>query len=206
MKLSRLVLILLLVLGMTGCASRGYVEGEVAAVQGRLDDVVTQVEDNQTRIDEQEQRIDEVTIALEDASQTAREAYERAQKAGKLAEGKLLYETVLAGDDVRFAFDKSELDQGSMTALDKFAGDLVTRNESVYIEVQGHTDATGADDYNLELGYERSQAVMRYLNMRHGLPLHRMSAISYGETAPVADNKTLDGRRKNRRVVLVVLK
>jgi outer membrane protein OmpA-like peptidoglycan-associated protein len=47
--------------------------------------------------------------------------------------------------------------------------------------------------------------VRRYLNLEHGIPLHRMSVISYGEAAPVADNDSKEGRAQNRRVALVVL-
>ena len=89
--------------------------------------------------------------------------------------------------------------------LDDLAADLRQRNENVYIEIQGHTDATGSDDYNLDLGRQRAEAVQRYLNLRHAVALHRMSVVSYGETAPVTDNDTRDGRSANRRVVLVVL-
>ena len=51
----------------------------------------------------------------------------------------------------------------------------------------------------------QAEAVRRYLNMQHGIPLHRMSVISYGESSPVTDNDTKEGRAQNRRVSLVVL-
>ena len=79
-------------------------------------------------------------------------------------------------------------------------------NENVYIEVQGHTDSVGSETYNEELGLERAEAVRRYLNMNQHIPLHRINVISYGESAPVTDNKSRDSRSQNRRVVLVVLK
>lgn len=209
----RLLLALLALASFVSCATKSYVRDEMKTTHARLDDVEGQVEANQTRLNEQETRIDDqeqqigqVTVALEEASQTARDALERAQKAGKLAEGKLLFETVLSDDNVTFGFDKAGLGEEAKAALDSFAARLITANQQIYIEIQGHTDSTGDEDYNLKLGYERAQAVLRYLNMRHGLPLHRMSAISYGETAPVADNSTREGRAKNRRVVLVVLK
>jgi len=202
--------VILSLLSVVGCASKGYVHEEVsrevAAVHARVDDVEGQVEANQERLDEQGHRIDAVSDVAEGASQTAREALERAVSAGKLAEGKLLFETALTDDKVKFGFDKKVLSPEAKAALDELAAQLVAANESVYVEIQGHTDATGTEDYNLDLGFERAQAALRYLNMRHGVPLHRMSAISYGETAPIADNSTREGRTQNRRVVLVVLK
>ena len=202
--------LLLLPVVFSGCASKGYVRDEVAkevtTAHQRIDDVEGQVEANQTRLDRQSEQLAEVSGVAENASQTAKDALERAVKAGKLAEGKLLFETALTDDQVKFDFEDTHLRPEATAALDDFAQDLVAANESVFIEIQGHTDASGEDDYNLELGFKRAEAVLRYLNMRHGLPLHRMSAISYGETAPVADNGTRDGRAQNRRVVLVVLK
>ena len=56
------------------------------------------------------------------------------------------------------------------------------------------------------VGEKRAEAVRRYLSRAHKLPLHRMSVISYGESAPIADNATREGRGQNRRVSLVVLK
>jgi len=187
----------------TGCATKKYVREEAgrqtAAVHTRVDTLQGQVEANQTQIKAHDEQIATV-------SRTAQEALQRAQEAGKLAEGKLLYETVLSDDKVKFGFNKSDISDTAKAALDEFAAPIVSSNENVYIEVQGHTDSVGSESYNEELGLERAEAVRRYLNMQHHIPLHRMSVISYGETAPVTDNKSRDSRAQNRRVVLVVLK
>jgi peptidoglycan-associated lipoprotein len=193
----------------SGCATkkyaRDYVAGEVETVNERIDGVEEQVEQNQTRLATHETRIEQTAGEAREASATAREALERAQEAGRLAEGKFLYEVVLTDQDVRFGFDRHELSPEAQAALDGFAESLKTENKNVYIEIQGHTDATGRDEYNEELGLERAEAVRRYLNRQHGVPLHRMNVISYGEAAPVADNQSRDGRAQNRRVALVVL-
>ena len=202
---SQAVFVVVLAAGVaaTGCATKKYVREEVGretgAVHTRVDTLSGQVEEAQTQIRAHDEQIAQ-------ASRTAQEALQRAQEAGKLAEGKLLYETVLSDDKVRFGFDKSSLSDEARAALDQFAQPLVGNNEGVYIEIQGHTDSVGSDQYNEELGLERAEAVRRYLNMQHKLALHRMSVISYGESAPVTTNDGRDGRAQNRRVVLVVLK
>ena len=195
-------LILLTTLSI-GCASKKYVSSEVGAMEAasgaRMDQIETQVEANQTRLDSHEQEIGEM-------SATAQEALDRAIAAGKLAEGKFLYETVLSDDNVRFGFDDDDLAETAQQALDVFVDDLRTRDENVYIEIQGHTDSTGDEYYNLALGERRSESVRRYLSSEGGIPLHRMAVISYGESAPISDNSTSEGRAANRRVTLVVLK
>lgn len=197
---------------MTGCATKKYVQTETQAVASRVDDVEAQVEENQTRLDQQEQEIGQVDSKAEGASQqateaskTAQEALDRAQEAGKLAEGKLLYEQVLTDNDVKFGFESANLSDSAKAAIDEFAEGLKSENKGVYIEIQGHTDSTGPENYNETLGLQRAEAVMRYLNREHDFPLHRMNVISYGESEPIADNNTREGRSQNRRVSLVVL-
>ena len=206
--LTKICLLVVVAAGLvtSGCATKKYVQQETGAVHTRVDDVEEQVEENQTAIRDTDQRVDQNTQNVAEASQTAREALERAQEAGRLAEGKFLYETVLTDDKVRFGFDKSELSDEAQAALDAFASELKSRNENVFVEIQGHTDAIGREEYNEELGLERAEAVRLYLNRAHQLPLHRMAVISYGEAAPIADNASRDGRAQNRRVALVVLK
>jgi outer membrane protein OmpA-like peptidoglycan-associated protein len=199
MKATALILTLAVALvGSAGCATKKYVREETAAVGTRVDQVQGQVEEAQTRITKNEEQIGET-------SRTAQEALQRAQEAGKLAEGKLLYETVLTDEKVKFGFDVSKLSDEAKAALDAFANQLVQEGKAVYVEIQGHTDAIGSEAYNEELGLERAEAVRIYLSQQHHFPLHRINVISYGESAPIADNKSRDGRAQNRRVALVVL-
>lgn len=206
MHRTTVIVIALSALAVSGCATKKYVQQETGAVHTRVDDVEHQVEQNQTEIRRTGERLGENERQIGEVSKTAQEALERAQEAGKLAEGKLLYETVLTDDKVRFGFDKAELSDEAQAALSQFAQELKAQyNRDVYIEIQGHTDGTGPEQYNLELGLERAEAVRRYLNREHDIPLHRISVISYGEAEPIADNGTREGRAQNRRVVLVVL-
>lgn len=206
MKKTNLAVTVVLLSAVTGwgCATKKYVAAEVGEVNTRVDGVQSQVEDAQTKIKAHEGRISKNEQDTAAASKTAQEALDRAVAAGRLAEGKLLYETVLSDDKVKFGFDKAELSAEAKAALDAFAAQLKTENKNVYIEVQGHTDNVGGELYNEKLGKQRAEAVEEYL-AKQGIPLFRIESISYGESEPVADNKTREGRAQNRRVVLVVL-
>ncbi len=201
-KRSTLMVVLLTALVAGGCATKKYVKTELeshtATSTERMDGIEGQVEENQTRLDVQEEEITQI-------SQTAQEALDRALAAGQLAEGKFLYETVLSDDKVRFGFNEATLTPEGMAALDQFVSELRARDENVFIEIQGHTDSVGEPAYNMSLGERRAEAVRRYLSQTGGIALHRMSIISYGMTAPIADNNNADGRALNRRVTLVVL-
>ncbi len=203
---SALALVLAGGLFASGCATKKYVQTEDAKVTDRVNGVQGQVEEVQSQVKQHDSRLGAHDQQIGEASRTAQEALQRAQEAGKLAEGKLLYETVLTDDRVHFGFNKHELSAEAKAALDEFATKLKEDGKGVYIEVQGHTDSVGSDDYNEKLGQDRAQAVRNYLARQHQLPLHRMNVISYGELAPIADNKAADGRSQNRRVALVVLR
>jgi peptidoglycan-associated lipoprotein len=191
--------------GTTGCATKKYVKTETGAVNTRVDEVQGQVEETQTRLNTHDKTLAAHEQKMGEISQTAQDALQRAQEAGKLAEGKFLYETVLTDEKVKFGFDTSDLSPEAQSALDDFAAKIKQDNKNVYVEIQGHTDNIGSDKYNQELGLLRAEAVRRYLNQKQSFPLHRINVISYGKTTPIADNKSRDGRAQNRRVVLVVL-
>ena len=202
-----------LVFAVTGCATKDYVheyvDGQVTTVNKRVDvvdgHVATAEQMLNGRIDGVDATLNKHTARIDGAEATAREALDRAKSAGKLAEGKLLYQVVMSDDSLHFLVEVDTLSKQAMQRLDAFAAKLKAENRNVYIEIQGHTDNTGNSAHNLKLGERRAEMVKRYLNLKCGIPLHRMSVISYGESAPVASNKTRDGREKNRRVVLVVL-
>jgi peptidoglycan-associated lipoprotein len=173
-----------------GCATQDYVDKHVATVQGQVTDLQGQ---EQTQGQQ-----------LSQTDQTAREALQRAEAAGKLAEGKFLYAMVLSDDSVKFPTDSSKLSQEAETRLADFVTKLKNDNKNVYVEIQGHTDSTGTNALNLQLGEARAEAVRLYMNQQ-GVPLNRMSTISYGDTSPVASNDTRAGRAENRRVVVIVM-
>jgi OOP family OmpA-OmpF porin len=100
-----------------------------------------------------------------------------------------------------FDFDRSVIRPADVEVLDKSA---VTLKEwgDVKVEVAGHTDSVGTDEYNQGLSLRRAESVRNFL-ISKGIAADRLSIMGYGESRPVADNATADGRFMNRRVELV---
>ena len=180
-----------------GCATKGFVRESVAVVDTRVTGV-------DSRLATTEGTVQQHNTQLAELDRTARDALERATAAGKLAEGKFLYQQVLADDSVKFQSGKWELTPEGESRLMELATRLKGENRNVYLEIQGHTDATGSAEYNNRLGQERAEAVRRFL-AKQGVALNRIATISYGEDEPVAANNSRDGRAQNRRVVVMVL-
>ena len=105
---------------------------------------------------------------------------------------------------MNFDFDKSTLRQEDIAIIDRDAASLDKWGD-VNIEVAGHTDSRGSDEYNMKLSQRRAEAVRSYL-VSKGIASDRLSAKGYGESQPVADNATDEGRFQNRRVELAPLK
>ena len=104
---------------------------------------------------------------------------------------------------ILFDLDKATLQPES----DKQLQDVVTLmkdNPDLKLEVQGHTDDQGSDEYNLDLSQRRAETVVGYLGL-FGIDPGRLVPRGYGETAPVMPNTTEEGRAQNRRVELVKL-
>ncbi|HYH07283.1 MAG TPA: OmpA family protein [Thermoanaerobaculia bacterium] len=184
------------------CATNKSVDERIAASQAqtnqRIESVSSQVEDLQ-------QKQQQTDVRLEQLSQSAQEALKRAQEAGVLAKGQVVFEQSFSEDRVKFKLDSADLDDKARAALDEFAARVKGVQSQYFIEIQGHTDDSGGERHNEELGQRRAESVRRYLSRQHQLPLARLSTISYGDTLPVESNKTRPGREANRRVVLVVL-
>lgn len=153
--------------------------------------------------EQQKEELKEELIAKERG--IVQEAMARAEQTGRLKKANLLYEVTISEESVPFAYNKSELSDDAKAALDVFADFLIQENRAVYIEIQGHTDDIGSEKYNIKLGQQRAESVMRYLHMTHNIPLNHMSAFSYGESKPAAPNDSGANRSKNRRVVLMVM-
>ena len=175
--------VLALGVAASGCASHKFVRENLAVVDERVTTVDTRV------------------TGVEG---TAGQALDRANAAHKLAEGKFLYEVVLSDDSMKFPVNQDALSPEAEARLAELVQRLKAENRNVYLEIQGHTDASGDEAYNERLGQARAEAVRRFLS-RDGIALNRMATISYGEAAPVAPNNTPEGRAQNRRVAIVVL-
>jgi outer membrane protein OmpA-like peptidoglycan-associated protein len=192
----------------TGCATKKYVMGEVATLDQKVEGVETAVEENQKRIKEHDERL--VTLGSLIKQQEAEmnkqksELDSRISEVKKVAQGKLIFKEVLSNDEAKFKFDSYELSDEAKAMLDKFVQVLIEQDKGVYLEIQGHTDNTGPESWNLVLGEKRAEAVMEYLHKKYNIPLHRMEVISYGSEQPVGDNSTREGRAQNRRVDILV--
>ena len=100
--------------------------------------------------------------------------------------------------DVTFATNSTTISPAMRDTLDGVAGSMVQYPNSL-IDVMGHTDSTGSEQYNLDLSRRRAESVANYLTGR-GVARARIETIGYGEQYPVADNTTETGRAQNRRV------
>ncbi|MCX7218601.1 MAG: OmpA family protein [Burkholderiales bacterium] len=113
-------------------------------------------------------------------------------------------EKVTFAADAFFDFDKAVLKPEAKTKLDDMASKLKGINLEVVIAV-GHTDSVGSDAYNQKLSIKRAEAVKAYLVSNGGIEASRVYTEGKGKKQPVADNKTADGRTKNRRVEIEVV-
>ncbi|MDP1774139.1 MAG: OmpA family protein [Methylobacter sp.] len=106
---------------------------------------------------------------------------------------------VLTGQ--HFKYDSAELTLNAKELLDGVAGNLISYPQKNDIEVQGHTSSEGSNAYNMKLSQRRAKSVVDYLKMK-GVT-NRLNAKGYGETQPIADNRTEAGKAENRRVELI---
>jgi outer membrane protein OmpA-like peptidoglycan-associated protein len=204
------------------CATKKFVRTSVGEVNDKVTTQGKSLEETQERVRVAEGRISETDAkaiaageAANKANTAAAEAANRATEVGRTAETratniegemrKLIFETVLSEDRGEFKLGKAELPEDATGAIDTMVNQLKTDKKAVWVEIEGHTDATGDKRMNEQLGLNRAEAVKRYLYEKHQIPLHKINVISYGEEKPVAPNNTRAGRAQNRRVVIKVL-
>jgi outer membrane protein OmpA-like peptidoglycan-associated protein len=210
-----------LALGVTGCATKKHVRNSIEPLETRLGKVEELGGENTRRITEVDQNaqrgIGEARSEAEAAGKEASKADQHAGEAQTLAQ-KGLSETErirreirdadnlqpLRTETVQFGFDKSELTDEARQKLDEVASSVSSTKRYV-IEIQGFTDRTGPESYNLELSRRRAEAVVRYLTTAGKIPLARIYEVGYGEDQPAAPNETREGREQNRRVQIRIL-
>ena len=180
------------------------VESRVGTAEGRLG----QVEQNAQRLSGQ---LDELAAVSNAARGGAKAAQETADAA--VAGVNATNERISALDDfvpqqsiaINFRPGSAVLSPQARTQLDEIARQALTAKGYV-IEVAGFADSTGSVDLNRRLSQRRAEAVVRYLAENHRIPLRRIiTPFGYGESQAVADNRTSEGRARNRRVEVRVL-
>ena len=207
---------------LSGCATRGFVtervddraaevDMRVAALQRALDESETTIQRQQAQLREVDETANNAFALATSAGAAAGVAQTTADNVGTRADAieraslRLVFEVVIADNHDHFTFADATLPDSARGTLDGFVERLRQLPTATYLEIEGHTDATGPAAYNARLGLERAENVRRYLHEQHQLPLHKMSVISYGADQPVASNDDREGRAQNRRVAVRVL-
>lgn len=219
-------LALLVLLLQAGCATKKYVKQQIDPVSGRVDELTEVSKRNENAIKDVDSRaqsgIQSVQARANEVDQKAVAANQKAEDAQQQA---LNNKTQISGLEtqfnqkltnldsykpadtvsINFKFNSSELSDESKATLDTL-GSKVKGTKGYVLELQGFTDKTGSDSYNLALSQKRSEAVVRYLSQQHEVPLFRMFVLGLGASKEVDSNKTKEGRAANRRVEITLLK
>ena len=179
-------------LGCSGCqaADRGWVREQLAVVQMQL----AAVRDRVALIEQQYGRLDPKLDRI--LTQVEQLASRQTEPADDLPEGRLVVDAI-------FAAGATALTSAARQSIDDFIRQ-VPRVQERQVVVVGHTDRSGSEEANYRLGQQRASAVAQYLLDAHGLDPVHVRVTSAGDTRPVADNATAEGRQQNRRVEILV--
>jgi OOP family OmpA-OmpF porin len=220
---------------LSGCATRKYVRLQVQGLEPEIQEANNGVKANAERIDTVDRRAqqgltaagaaDAKATAAQNAANDARSAAQSADRKADSANQSVQSATTRINtletritnintldnytasqtETVNFAWNKAELTKDAKEKLEKIANDMSSMGTGYMLELQGFTDSTGSEDYNIGLSQRRAEAVQRYLVSKN-IPLFRVSIVGLGEANPVADNKSDSGKAQNRRVEVSVLK
>lgn len=108
------------------------------------------------------------------------------------------FDSLLSSNEIHFATNSADIDASSNSLLSELI-EVANQCPEAKIEIGGHTDSSGSNDYNLRLSQERASSVMSYL-ISNGIESNRLKAVGYGENNPIADNESTEGMAKNRRI------
>jgi outer membrane protein OmpA-like peptidoglycan-associated protein len=187
---------------------------EVRDGVARVDTRVTGVDNRVTQVDAKatanEQQISSVKGDVSRVDSKAGQAQTSADRVGRdvqVLDDKFINRnqfTVAAEKQILFKFDSAKIDNSYQSELESIA-DMVSKNADALVILEGRTDSRGDSDYNVKLGERRIESVKRSLAVDMGVPIYKIHEISFGSAKPIAENKSKEGREKNRAVVLTVL-
>ena len=217
-----LALGILVMLTMTACATKKYVKQQIDPLTGKVAEIESISKKNSQDIHDVDAR---AQAGIQTANQKAEAADEKATAAGQRADAAQTTANQVAGNvkgvesrlgnidsykladtvEVNFKNNQFKLSDDAKATLDALA-EKVKDQRGFVLEIEGFTDSRGAEMYNLQLSQKRAEEVKRYLVTAHNIPLFRMSIIGVGKDKPVEDNKTKEGRARNRRVEIRLLR
>jgi outer membrane protein OmpA-like peptidoglycan-associated protein len=193
MKTTSAILCLALALMIVGCGvNKDYVAEQIADSEGRTGAKIATVQD----------KADGNAAEVAKLQALAKELAAKTDMAINKAKGFEAYQVLWSGV-INFDFDSWDITPTAEQILSE-ACQKMTEVPGSVIEIEGHTDQTGSNKYNLMLGEKRAGAAKRHLADNCGVSLYRMFLISYGEDKPVAMGDERDASSKNRRVSLKV--
>lgn len=116
----------------------------------------------------------------------------------------LALDKIFVIDNIYYDYDKATLRKESIPVLEQLVN-ILQENPTIHVEISGHTDSDGSDEYNLKLSDARAKSVVDYL-IKSGIAAERLTAKGYGETKPIAPNDTPANKQKNRRTEMKIIK
>lgn len=153
-----------------------------------------------SEVDQVDQKTQQALNVGQGAQKTADGAMGQVSTLGVKFDNRNNY-TVMSEEKILFKFDSAAIEKSYMPVLDQIAAQL-KENPDTIVVMEGRTDATGDDTYNIRLGEKRLEAVTRYLVVQQDVPIHKVNRMSFGEDKPLTENKTREERAENRAVVL----
>jgi len=176
---------------------------QIAANQTKINETSSDLQSAKNEIKSVDTKAGGAMSAAESARAGVAETGKRVEGLASQFENRNNY-AVAAEDSVHFAFNSAKLQPEFHTVLDNLA-QKVKQDPNAVIVLEGRTDSTGDADYNIKLGQQRLDAVLRYLVVQSDVPIQRIYQVSLGKEKPVADNKTKEGREQNRATVVRIL-
>lgn len=182
---------------------------EIAKLEQRKDELQSQTDELKTSLAATTATLDERSETLAEERKRRKEAEAKAERAmEKLDEIAQIEEkngetTITLSGQVLFAFGESKLLPAAERRLQSVAAVLATRGGEQTVIVEGHTDDKGPNAFNKKLSRDRAQAVVDFL-VKSGVQASRLRAVGRGESEPIANNDSPEGRANNRRVEIII--
>lgn len=225
---SMAAMILGLTIAVGGCSTKKYVRTTVdekaTELSARIDENAGKIQSNTNQIEElgsvtreHGNKINTLDTEIKQVDGKTQQAMNLGQTAQSAADNALQHSTMVQQElanrnkyqvaeekKILFAFNSAKIQDTYIPVLDEVANKLNSDPDALVV-MEGRTDGTGNDLYNIQLGEKRLDAALRYLIVDKGVDMHRVYKMSFGKAQPLAANETREGRAENRSVLIQIL-